>query len=417
MKKGKVYQMKYVIIGNSAAAVGCIEGIREKDKKGSITVVSNEIHHTYSRPLISYLLYGKTDEERMKYRPDSFYEDNGVTTMLGRTAVKINPDKKTVELDDGTALSYDKLLVATGSKPFIPPMEGLDTVEKSFTFMTLDDAKALDAALTKDSRVLIVGAGLIGLKCAEGIFDKIGHLTVIDLADRILPSILDEKGSELVQKFLEDKGIEFRLGTSAASFDGNKAVLTNGDEIEFDVLVVAVGVRPNTELVSEAGGSVDRGIVTDKYSRTTITDVYAAGDCAKSHDITTGTDRILALLPNAYMQGVAAGRHMTGADMPFETAMPMNAIGFFGYHVITAGNYDGEELVTCDGMNYKKLVIKDNCLKGFIMIGDVRRAGIYTKLIREKVPLDTIDFELISRKPQLMAFSREERAKQLGGKK
>lgn len=417
MKKGKVYQMKYVIIGNSAAAVGCIEGIREKDKKGSITVVSNEIHHTYSRPLISYLLYGKTDEERMKYRPDSFYEDNGVTTMLGRTAVKINPDKKTVELDDGTALSYDKLLVATGSKPFIPPMEGLDTVEKSFTFMTLDDAKALDAALTKDSRVLIVGAGLIGLKCAEGIFDKIGHLTVIDLADRILPSILDEKGSELVQKFLEAKGIEFRLGTSAASFDGNKAVLTNGDEIEFDVLVVAVGVRPNTELVSEAGGSVDRGIVTDKYSRTTITDVYAAGDCAKSHDITTGTDRILALLPNAYMQGVAAGRHMTGADMPYENAMPMNAIGFFGYHVITAGNYDGEELVTCDGMNYKKLVIKDNCLKGFIMIGDVRRAGIYTKLIREKVPLDTIDFELISRKPQLMAFSREERAKQLGGKK
>ena len=417
MKKGKVYQMKYVIIGNSAAAVGCIEGIREKDKKGSITVVSNEIHHTYSRPLISYLLYGKTDEERMKYRPDSFYEDNGVTTMLGHTAVKINPDKKTVELDDGTALSYDKLLVATGSKPFIPPMEGLDTVEKSFTFMTLDDAKALDAALTKNSRVLIVGAGLIGLKCAEGIFDKIGHLTVIDLADRILPSILDEKGSELVQKFLEDKGIEFRLGTSAASFDGNKAVLTNGDEIEFDVLVVAVGVRPNTELVSEAGGSVDRGIVTDKYSRTTITDVYAAGDCAKSHDITTGTDRILALLPNAYMQGVAAGRHMTGADMPYENAMPMNAIGFFGYHVITAGNYDGEELVTCDGMNYKKLVVKDNCLKGFIMIGDVRRAGIYTKLIREKVPLDTIDFELISRKPQLMAFSREERAKQLGGKK
>lgn len=417
MKKGKVYQMKYVIIGNSAAAVGCIEGIREKDKKGSITVVSNEIHHTYSRPLISYLLYGKTDEERMKYRPDSFYEDNGVTTMLGRTAVKINPDKKTVELDNGTVLSYDKLLVATGSKPFIPPMEGLDTVEKSFTFMTLDDAKALDAAITKDSRVLIVGAGLIGLKCAEGIFDKIGHLTVIDLAYRILPSILDEKGSELVQKFLEDKGIEFRLGTSAASFDGNKAVLTNGDEIEFDVLVVAVGVRPNTELVSEAGGSVDRGIVTDKYSRTTITDVYAAGDCAKSHDITTGTDRILALLPNAYMQGVAAGRHMTGADMPYENAMPMNAIGFFGYHVITAGNYDGEELVTCDGMNYKKLVVKDNCLKGFIMIGDVRRAGIYTKLIREKVPLDTIDFELISRKPQLMAFSREERAKQLGGKK
>lgn len=409
--------MKYVIIGNSAAAVGCIEGIRKIDKNGSITVVSNEKYHTYSRPLISYLLYGKTDEQRMKYRPDSFYEDNNITPLLGRTAVKINPDKKTVDLDDGTSLDYDKLLVATGSKPFVPPMEGLETVENRFSFMTLDDAKELGAAITPESRALIIGAGLIGLKCAEGIFDKIGHLTVIDLANRILPSILDETGSEMVQSYLENKGIEFKLGVSASSFDGNKAVLTNGEELEFDVLVVAVGVRPNTELVAEAGGSVDRGIVTDKYSRTTITDVYSAGDCAKSHDITTDTDRILALLPNAYMQGLAAGYHMTRVDAPFETAMPMNAIGFFGYHIITAGSYDGEEIVTCDGTNYKKLVVKDNQLKGFIMIGDVLRAGIYTKLIREKTPLDSLDFEIISRKPQLMAFSANERAKQLGGRK
>lgn len=409
--------MKYVIIGNSAAAVGCIEGIRETDRDGEIIVVSNENYHTYSRPLISYLLYGKTDEQRMKYRPDSFYEDNKVTALLGKTAVKINPEKKTVDLDDGTYLGYDKLLVATGSKPFVPPMDGLDTVENKYSFMTLDDAKALDAAITPESRVLIIGAGLIGLKCAEGIFDKIGRLTVIDLADRILPSILDEKGSELVQSRLEEKSIQFRLGVSASSFDGNKAILTNGEEIEFDVLVVAVGVRPNTELVAEAGGSVDRGIVTDKYSRTTITDVYSAGDCAKSHDITTDTDRILALLPNAYMQGLAAGHHMTGVNAPFEKAMPMNAIGFFGYHVITAGSYDGEEIVYSDGMNYKKLVVKDNKLNGFIMIGDVLRAGIYTKLIREKTPLDTLDFKLISKKPQLMAFSADERAKQLGGRK
>lgn len=410
-------KMKYVIIGNSAAAVGCIEGIRESDAEGEIVVISNEPYHTYSRPLISYLLYGKTDEERMKYRPDSFYEDNKVTPMLGRTAVKINPDRKTVDIDNGESVSYDKLLVATGSKPFVPPMEGLDTVENKFTFMTLDDAKALDKALTPESRVLIIGAGLIGLKCAEGILDKAEHLTVIDLADRVLPSILDAKGSELVQGYLENKGIEFKLGVSAASFDGNKAILTNGEEVEFDAVVVAVGVRPNTELVSEAGGSVDRGIITDKFSRTTITDVYAAGDCAKSHDITTDTDRILALLPNAYMQGLAAGRHMTGAGVPFETAMPMNAIGFFGYHIITAGSYDGEEIVKADGMNYKKLIVKDNRLKGFIMIGDVLRAGIYTKLIREKTPLDSLDFGLISEKPKLMAFSRDERAKQLGGRK
>lgn len=407
--------MNYVIIGNSAAAVGCIEGIRKNDMESAITVISDEKHHTYSRPLISYLLYGKTDEERMKYRPDSFYKDNNVTAILGKKAVKIDTKNRKVMLDDGKAVPYDKLLVATGSRPFIPPMKGLDTVENKFTFMTLDDAKALDGVLTKESRVLIVGAGLIGLKCAEGILRKIGSLTVIDLADRILPSILDETGSELVQKSIEEKGVKFMLGTSAEEFDGNKAKLTNGETIEFDVLVIAVGVRPNTELVKEAGGNVNKGIVTDRFCRTSISGIYSAGDCTEIHDITTGTDRILALLPNAYMQGETAGLHMTGTDKPYDKAIPMNAIGFFGYHMITAGSYDGEKTVYAEGENYKMLVTKDNLLKGYIMIGDISRAGIYTKLIREQIPLDSIDFELVKEKPQLMAFSLAERKEQLGG--
>ncbi len=407
--------MNYVIIGNSAAAVGCIEGIRKNDKESAITVISDEKHHTYSRPLISYLLYGKTDEERMKYRPDSFYKDNNVTAILGKKAEKIDTENSQVILDDGKQVDYDKLLVATGSRPFIPPMQGLDTVEKKFTFMTLDDALALDKAIDKKSRVLIVGAGLIGLKCAEGILDKIKSLTVIDLADRILPSILDETGSELVQKSIEEKGVKFMLGTSAKEFKGNKAVLTNGETVEFDVLVIAVGVRPNTELVANAGGKVVKGIVTDSFCRTTLPGIYAAGDCTESNDITTGTRRILALLPNAYMQGETVGLHMTGTDKPYDHAMPMNAIGFFGYHMITAGSYDGEKTVYSDGKNYKMLVTKNNHLNGYIMIGDIARAGIYTKLIREQVPLDSIDFELVKQKPQLMAFSLSDRKEQLGG--
>lgn len=407
--------MNYVIIGNSAAAIGCIEAIRKNNKENSITVISDEKHHTYSRPLISYLLYGKTDEERMKYRPDSFYKDNNVTAILGKKAVKIDTKQRKITLDDKKIVPYDKLLVATGSRPFIPPMKGLDKVKNKFTFMTLDDAKALDSVLNKDSKVLIIGAGLIGLKCAEGILHKVGSLTVIDLADRILPSILDETGSELVQKSIEKKGVKFMLGTSAAEFDVNTAKLTNGETIDFDVLVIAVGVRPNTELVKEAGGNVNKGIVTDCFCRTSIPEIYAAGDCTESHDITTDTNKILALLPNAYMQGETVGLHMTGTDKPYDKTIPMNAIGFFGYHMITAGSYDGEKTVFQDEENYKMLVVKDNLLKGYIMIGDIARAGIYTKLIREQVPLDSIDFELIKEKPQLMAFSATERKEQLGG--
>lgn len=401
--------MRYVIIGNSAAAVGCIEGIRQKDTEGSITVIASEPYHTYSRPLISYLLYGKTDEQRMKYRPDGFYEEKKCTAMLGRKAEKIDAEAKKVFLDNGKEISYDKLLIAAGSSPFVPPMNGLEKVEKRFSFMSLDDAKALEKAINTDSRVLIIGAGLIGLKCAEGICDRVKQITVVDLADRILPSILDEEGSGIVQEHIEKKGIRFFLNDSAAELTNGRAVLQSGTELDFDVLVVAVGVRPNISLAAEAGAETGRGIVTNAKCETTLPDVYAAGDCAQSHDITTGQDRVLALLPNAYMQGECAGINMTGGEKRYDKAIPMNAIGFFGLHIITAGTYDGECFETKKGSSYKKLFTKDNRLTGYILIGDVERAGIYTSLIREKTPLDSIDFDLIKEKPQLMAFSRRER--------
>lgn len=408
--------MNYVIIGNSAAAIGCIEGIRQVDAQSLITVIASEPYHTYSRPLISYLLYGKTDEQRMKYRPDGYYEKMGVKAMLGRTVEKIDAKAKKVTLENGEQVPYDKLLVATGSRPFVPPMEGLDTVQKKFTFMSLDDAKALEAALQPDSRVLIVGAGLIGLKCAEGIQDKVGSITVVDLAPRILPSILDEAGSQMVQKHIESKGIRFLLSDSVAKFDAGKAVLKSGKTLEYDIVVIAVGVRPNVELLKDAGAEVERGVVTDLQSHTTLKDVFAAGDCAQSHDITTGTDRVLALLPNAYMQGECAGVTMAGGEKSFDKAIPMNAIGFFGLHMITAGSYDGDEYVEQTEGSYKKLVTKDGLFKGYILIGDIKRAGIYTSLIREQTPLGDLDFDRIREKPQLMAFAKAERAKKLGGR-
>lgn len=405
--------MNYVIIGNSAAAVGCVEGIRSRDREGSVTMITDEPYHTYSRPLISYLLCGKTDEERMKYRPDSFYEDNRVTLLAGKRAVKIDAASKTVLLDSGEAVPYDKLLAATGSRPFVPPVKGLDQVENTFTFMTLDSARALEKALGPDKRVLILGAGLIGLKCAEGIADKAGSLTVVDLANHILPSILDSEGAALVQKHIEDHGISFVLGDGVESFDGNTAVLKSGKIVPFDVLAICVGVRPNTELISGAGGEVARGVCVSSACETTLPDIYAAGDCTESFDVSCGKNRILALLPNAYMQGECAGVNMAGGEKSYEHAIPMNAVGFFGYHVLTAGSYTGEVYSSSAGNSLKKLFYEDDRLKGFLLIGDVARAGIYTNLIRSETPLSSIDFGLICEKPQLMAFSRAERKEML----
>ena len=406
--------MHYVIIGNSAAGIGAVEGIRQADRQGEITVITNEPHHTYSRPLISYLLLGKVTEESMKYRGDSFYADNNCTLLQNAVVSTIDNKAKEACLQDGRRIPYDKLLVATGSLPFVPPFKGLDTVDHKFTFMSLDDAKKLDCVLDESKRVLIIGAGLIGLKCAEGILGRVSAITVLDLAPRILSSILDDDGARLVQSHLETKGIAFKLSESVKEFEGNIATLECGEKISFDVLVLAVGVRPNTALLKDIA-EIERGIVINGKSETSASDIYAAGDCTQTHDVSSGQSRIMALLPNAYTQGECAGINMAGAEKCFSKAIPMNAIGFLGLHIITAGSYEGEEYVSGAEGQYKRLFYTDNRLCGYILIGNVEKAGIYTSLIREHTPLDTIDFALVCEKPGLMAFSREERKIKLGG--
>jgi len=411
---------QYVIIGNGVAAAGCIEGIRSIDSEGVITVVSAENHAVYCRPLISYYLESKTDLQRMQYRSADFYEKMGCQVLYGKKAVKIDSTAKTVTLDDGAAVPYDSVCVATGSSPFVPPFAGLDTVEKKFSFMTIDDTLALEAAVDNSSRVLIVGAGLIGLKCAEGLRDRVASITVCDLADRVLSSILDTECAAVMQKHLEENGITFMLGDSAASFEGNTALMKSGKTIEFDVLVLAVGVRANTALVKDIGGEVNRGIIVNTRMETTVADVYAAGDCTEGEDISFGGRRVLAILPNAYMQGKCAGANMAGGETVFDKAIPMNSIGFFGLHAMTAGSYYGADL---GGELYeekgngtlKRLFTKNGFLTGFILIGQIERAGIYTSLIREQTPLHTINFEILKREPALIAFSEENRRKKLGG--
>ena len=406
--------MNYVIIGNSAAAVGAVEGIRSLDRQGGITIITNELHHTYSRPLISYLLLGKVTKDKMNYRPDSFYSDNNCTLLRGIEATRIDAGAKAVVLSDGGQIPYDKLLVATGSSAFVPTFEGLDTVKDKFTFMSLDDAQKLGASLRKKKRVLIIGAGLIGLKCAEGILNKASKITVLDLAPRILSSILDDDGAKLVKKHLEKKGLEFKLSYSIRKFDGNTALFDNGAAMEFDVLVLAVGVRPNSALLKDIA-KIDRAVIINDRSETSAPDIYAAGDCTQTLDISSGQNKIMALLPNAYMQGECAGINMAGGDKSFGKAIPMNAIGFCGLHMITAGNYTGEVYEENAGGNFKRLFYGDNVLNGYILIGNVEKAGIYTNLIRERTPLDTIDFPLICQKPGLMAFRKEDRIAKLGG--
>lgn len=410
--------MRYVIIGNGPAAVSCIDGIRSVDRDGGITVISKEAHPAYFRPLISYYLEGKSKAENISCRGADFYDRNGCDVITGEASA-IDKENKTVALRSGEEISYDKLCICTGSSPFVPPMKGLESVDKKFTFLTIDDSYAIEKAITKDSRVLIIGAGLIGLKCAEGLRDRVGKVTVCDLAPRVLSSILDDACAAIVQQHLEDCGIAFSLGNTADRFDGDTAYMKDGSEIGFDVLVLALGVRPNIGFFKEAGGDCGRAIIVDNAMQTSVDNIYAAGDCVEQYDISFGDKRIMALLPNANIGGYTAGVNMAGGDASFDNAVPMNSIGFWGLHMMTAGTYandGGAQMIEEKGeKSVKRFFIKDNKLIGFIIIGDVKSAGIYTNLVRNQTDLSGFDFDLLRKNPNLLPFGENYRRKKLGG--
>ncbi|MBO4251992.1 MAG: NAD(P)/FAD-dependent oxidoreductase [Clostridia bacterium] len=403
----------YVIVGGGVASVAAIEGIRSVDKSGKIYLISGEKKPTYCRPLISYYLQGLTDFEKMKYRPDGFYAENNVELIFDK-AESVDKDKKTVKVGDKT-IKYDKLLVATGSTPFVPPFNGLNTVDKKFSFMTEDDASAIEKAVDKDSRVLIIGAGLIGLKCAESLSERVKSIAVCDLATRVLSSILDDDCAKYMQNVLEEHGVSFILGDSVSSFDKNTATLASGRTVDFDVLILAVGVRADISLVKNAGGNINRGIIVNDKMQTSIPDVYAAGDCAEGFDASINSNRVIAILPSAYMQGYTAGVNMAGGNKSLGNEFPLNAIGFYGLHSLTAGAYTGETYEEKTEKGIKRLFFDGDNLVGFILIGDINGAGIYTSLIKEKTKLTDEDKEKLKKSPTLAIFNSEIRSKKLGG--
>jgi NAD(P)H-nitrite reductase large subunit len=193
--------------------------------------------------------------------------------------------------------------------------------------------------------------------------------------------------------------------------------LTTGEQLQYDVVVIAVGVRPNTALLKDAGGKVGRGITVNEKGETSLPDIYAAGDCVELYDISTKAVRPLAILPNAYLLGEVCGKNMAGSDEALTDALPVNAIGFFGLHMVTAGSYTGESRVVKTENGFRKFFIENDQLKGFIIVGDVSRSGIYTDLIRRQVKLSELDFDLLAEYPSLAAFKREYRDQILGGQK
>jgi NAD(P)H-nitrite reductase large subunit len=416
--------VRYVIIGNSAAAVGAIEAIRQHDAENPITVVADEPQHVYSRPLISYLLGGMTDEAHMDYRPRDFYARQRVETMLGVEVMRVNPQEQSLALAGGGALAYDRLLIATGGRPFVPPVPGVD-MKGVFTFTRWDDAQRIANYIEKHGArsALVVGGGLIGLKTAEALMARSVRVTIVELADRILSMTFDRTASKLAESLLRRAGAEIRIGVTVKEIverDGrvDHAILQDGERVECDLVVFAIGVRPNVGLIPpEAGIQVNRGILVDRRMQTGVPNVCAAGDCAEGYDMLLGDNRPIAIWPNAYRQGAVAGSNMAGVEREYEGGFPMNSIEVCGVPTISVGLTDLPEGDGCEVLErydraapaYKRLVLRDSRLVGAICIGNVDRAGIYTGLIRDRADVAPFKDHLLAGNFGLISLPREYR--------
>jgi len=402
---------KYVIVGGSAGAVGAIEAIREVDADGTITVISEETPPAYSRPMIGEFLSVDPSMRKLAYRSEGFWQRNRVETIVGKKAVGVDLAGRCVKLDGGEKVYFERLLIASGSRPVIVKVNG---IEKGgvFTFTTLADALTLKERIARSRRAVVVGGGLIGVYAADVLSDLGVKTTIVELRERILSLLLDQVASEIVKTRIQEKGVDVITGHSVQQIlgkqdDGSEVgavVLDDGKVIACDIVVMAVGVRPRIELVQGTGINVNVGIVVDRFMRTNVPDVYACGDAAEAYDFILNDNRVLPQWPTAYEGGRIAGYNMAGKEVQYPGGTLMSALKYFDVPVAAAGLTDPRGEDKCEALSsldpltstYKKVVVKDDKVVGFILVNDIEKAGILFYLMSKGVNIAGFKEKLVS---------------------
>ncbi|NLE29006.1 MAG: NAD(P)/FAD-dependent oxidoreductase [Phycisphaerae bacterium] len=400
--------MRYVIVGNSFAGIFAAETIRSVDREGSITIIGEEVNRTYTRALIHEYLAGVIEPSKMYLRAENHYDRLDIHLLAGKKATGLNIAKQTVTVGDET-IEYDRLFLGVGGAPFIPPgLEGLDKLHgQVFTFTKFSDAQALVEKCREAQNVVVLGAGLIGLQAAEAFAMMGKKVTVVELADYVLPMVSDPLASRMIQSEMEHEGITFCLSESIDELGGKRGKLSevrlrSGESIPADIFVIAVGVRPNVDWIREAGVAVDRGVLIDHHARTNVETIYAGGDCAQGPELISGSRMVLATIPIATEQGMAAGYNMASVAVEYRGGIPLNALQFGPLQIISYGyvkEKPGQEVLSVlDEKNriYKKLVLEDNRLTGALFLRWIDRVGLFRYLIEEKINVAPFKHRLLS---------------------
>lgn len=385
----------YIIIGQGAAGTSAANTLKKIDGNQEVTIISQEYDSYYSRIDLPDVVSGKYNPEDAILQDEDEFRQRGIDCCVGESVKCIKPDSKTVELVSGRILCYKKLLIATGSVPVIPRLEG-SAASGIHCLWTMEQARSIVAAAKRAKAAVVVGAGLIGLKTALALQKRGLQVTVVEKMPQLLPQQLDETGSAIIFEKVEAAGVKVLTGAQVNAFEVSggavNGVVLDGKRLACDFVVVAVGVKPNTTMANEAGIKVRKGIVTDQFLTTSNPDIYAAGDVAEVVNVISGRHILSATWPAAVEQGSIAACNMTGSKTVYEGYLTMNSVEIAGVPVVSAGDIfgnDGDEIfITRDGNRYKRLVVRDNIIRGLLFMGEIRQAGVLVNNIMHHTKIE-----------------------------
>jgi NAD(P)H-nitrite reductase large subunit len=374
---------RHLIIGGGTAGVNAIRTIREEEtEKSQITLVGAE--RPYSRMVLPYYLDRTISESHVFTATAAVLARWQVATHLGRRATNLDIKSSTCTLDDGTRIEYDDCLIATGSSPVRAPVPGADG-KGVHSFWTLEEARGVIAQVKPGTHVVMVGAGFISFTILNSILTLGAKLTIVEIAPRILPRMVDDTGAQLVQEWLEKHGVTIRTnsavtgvedaGAKGASSRSKKRLrFKSGADIVGDVVIMATGIRTNLAWLKDSGIAIKRGIVVDEHLRSNVPNVYAAGDVAEGKDVVTGELAVHAIEPTAQEHGRVVGANMAGKDVRYRGSLLANIVEVCHLDVASFGAWDDARAQAVSGLRkdrpaYRKLLFRGDRLTGAIILG------------------------------------------------
>ena len=387
--EGYMMKRKLVMIGNGMAGVRCMEEILKRNREAfDITIVGDEPYPNYNRIMLSHVLQGKTEIKDININDWKWYEDNDITLFTGEKVTEIDPEEKEIKTDKGSVISYDELIIATGSSAFILPVNGSE-LEGVIGFRTIQDTECMIETADRYQKAVVIGGGLLGLEAARGLMDRGMEVEVVHLMPSLMEQQLDAPAAKMLKKDLEAQGMKFLMEKQTTEIYGNERVegikFSDGTSVECDLVVMAVGIRPNIQLAKHAGLDVNRGIIVDDHMQTSTPSIYAVGECAEHNGITYG------LVAPLYEQGTALAAYLTGAKTTgylgsiLSTQLKVAGCDLFSGGKI-AEDDETDAIIVHDQFAgvYKKVLVANNKVVGVVLYGDASDGTrLFTMLKKE----------------------------------